>query len=166
MTFMEQFEARMYKLKLDRALRDKITTPAIKPEELDEETQAREDAVAVRDDMRYQVWCELVLCLDRRSISFVRSHKPNSDASWKALLQQYRSSERPRIQNTMTRLMDVKMESDEAVTDYLIRAEEMQMDLHEVGEHMSDAMFKAIVLKGLPREYENIVTLFNQGEEK
>ena len=31
---------------------------------------------------------------------------------------------------------------------------------------MSDAMFKAIVLKGLPREYEKIVTLFNHGEEK
>ena len=31
---------------------------------------------------------------------------------------------------------------------------------------MSDAMFKAIVLKGLPREYNNIVTLFNHGEEK
>ena len=32
-TFMEQFEARMYMLKLDRVLRDKITTPVIKPEE-------------------------------------------------------------------------------------------------------------------------------------
>ena len=40
------------------------------------------------------------------------------------------------------------------------------MDLHEVGEHMSDAMFKAIVLKGLPKEYDNILTLFNHGEEK
>ena len=66
----------------------------------------------------------------------------------------------------MTRLTGIKMESNEAVTDYLIRAEEMQMDLHEVGEHMSDSMFKAIVLKGLPREYDNIVTLFNHDEEK
>ena len=63
MTFMEQFEAKMYMLKLDRALRDKITTPAIKPEELAEGTQAREDAEASRDDMRCQVWWELVLCL-------------------------------------------------------------------------------------------------------
>ena len=40
------------------------------------------------------------------------------------------------------------------------------MDLHEVGEHISDAMFNAIVLKGLPKEYNNIVTLFNHSEEK
>ena len=80
---MEQFEARMYLLKLDRALRDSFTTPAIKPEELAEETQAREDAEAARDDMRYQVWCELVLCLDRRSISFVRSNNSNGVAAWK-----------------------------------------------------------------------------------
>ena len=32
MTFMEKFEARMYTRKLDRALRDKIKTPANKPE--------------------------------------------------------------------------------------------------------------------------------------
>ena len=57
-------------------------------------------------------------------------------------------------------------EVERAVTDYLIRAEEMQMDLLEMDKHMSDAMLKAIVLKGLPREYDNIVTLFNHGEEK
>ena len=128
MTFMEQFEARMYMLKLDRALRDTITTPVIKPEELAEETQARHDAEAARDDMRHQVWCELVLCLDRRSISFVRSHKPNGVSACKALIQQYRSSERPQVQKRMTRLTGIKMESNEAVTDYLIRAEEIQMD--------------------------------------
>ena len=69
MTFMEQFEARMYLLKLNWALRDKITTPAIKPGEQVEETQAREDAEAARDVMRYQVGCDLALCLDRHSIS-------------------------------------------------------------------------------------------------
>ncbi|XP_063727203.1 uncharacterized protein LOC134854777 [Symsagittifera roscoffensis] len=116
--------------------------------------------------MRCQVWCELVLCLDRQSISFVQSHKPNGVAAWKALVQQYRNLERHRIQKLMTRLTGIKKESNEAKTNYLMRAEEMQMDLHEVGGHMSDAMIKAIVQKGLPREYDNIVTLLNHGEEK
>lgn len=164
--FMEQFEARMYMLKLDKAVHDKIKTPKY---EDTEEAQATTDRVAaeeVRDDLRYQVWCELVQCLDRKSIMFIRAHKPNGTAAWKALVQQFKSSERPRIQKTMTKLTGLKMEQGETISDYLIRGEELQMDLQEVGESVSDAMFKAIVLKGLSRDYDNIVTLMNHGEEK
>ncbi len=52
------------------------------------------------------------------------------------------------------------------MSDYLTRADDLQLDLDEVGESVSDGMFTAMVLKGLPREFDNIVTVLNYGEKK
>jgi transposase InsO family protein len=148
--FQEQFESRMYLLKLSDSLLDQCTS--------------RSDAA--RDEKRYRVWCELIQCLDRKCVMFIRSYKPNGTAAWKALVQHFKSSERPRIHATMTKLTSIRMAQGETITDYLTRAEDLQMDLKEVGEEVSDSMFVAMVLKGLPHEYDAIITLLNYGEKK
>lgn len=164
--FSEQFEARMYTSKLSDTLLDKIKTPEFDAHENNTERTARETAEAALAEDRYKVWCELLQCLDRKSALSIRSCKPNGTAAWKALLQTHKSTERPRIQKTMTRLTSLRMDHGEKITDYLTRAEELQMDLTEVSEAVSDDMFVAMVLKGLPRDFDQIVTVLNFGEKK
>ena len=52
------------------------------------------------------------------------------------------------------------------VTDYLTSSEGKQLDLQEAGEMTSNAMFSAMVLKGLPPTFESIATVLNFGQRK
>lgn len=162
--FMEQFESRMYLLNLKDALLDNITAPLANNDETVDALATRTATEA--DGKRYRVWCELTQCLDRKSLMLVRRHKPNGAAAWKALMGHYKSSERPRIHKTLSQLTSMKMTGCEQVADYLSRAEELQMDLAEAGEPVTDSMFIAMLLKGLSTEYDNIVTLLNYGATK
>ena len=157
--FQEQFESRMYMLKLHDALLDKIE---INGGTADDVYQRN---VSVRE-ARFKVWCELTQCLDRQTLMLIRRDKPNGMQAWKTLVAHYCSTQRPRIQKTLTQLTDLKMRGDETLTDYFCRAEELQIDLEEAEEPISETMFSAIVLKGLPKEFETAVTLLNHGEQK
>ena len=164
--FQEQFEARMYLLGLRKILLGGVTTPPETPTETAEKKAEREAAEEALEELQYQVWCELIQCLDRKSVMFIRPHKPDGCAAWRALCEQFKSTERPRVQRTMKKLMSHRMEVNETISDYLLRAEELQMDLREVEEAVSDQMYTAIILQGLPSEYDSIVTLLNFGERK
>lgn len=157
--FQEQFESRMCLLKLRDTLLDKVTVA-------DGETEALVQARAEREDNRLRVWCELIQTLDKKTMMLVRRDKPNGAAAWRTLISHFRSTERPRIHKTLTDLTSLTMNSEEALADYFARAEEMQMDLEEADQAMSDTMFVAMVLKGLPKQFETMVTLVNHGEEK
>ena len=58
------------------------------------------------------------------------------------------------------------MTSGEKVTDYLTKAEGLKLDLAEAGEVVSDALFKAMILKGLPRDCDSVVAVLNFGTAK
>ena len=58
------------------------------------------------------------------------------------------------------------MALEEKVTDYLTRAKGIQQDLQDAGEMTSNAMFSAMVLKGLPTTFESIETVLNFGPRK
>ena len=140
MSFMEQFEARMYGAKLHKVLNGTITGTA---------------------DQKEELWYELVQCLDKKSIMLIRSKKGDGAETWKVLKSRFKSSERPRIQNLFTNLINISMGQNETVVDYLSRAEDYQLNLSENNESISDEMFKSIILKGLPSRFENFVTLVN-----
>ena len=96
----------------------------------------RTNAVRERDEKRYRVWCELIQCLDKKSVMFIRCQKPNG--AWKALNEKFKSTERPRIHAQMAKLTAIHMENGEKVAEYLSRAEALQMDLNGVGEKESE----------------------------
>jgi hypothetical protein len=164
--FAELFEARIYVLKLSKVLLDKIKVTAEKDDETNDQRVDREAEEAALAELRYSLWCELVQCLDRKSVLLVRAHKGNGCAAWKALVHNFKSSERPRIQGLMTKLMSLRMEANETMVDYLVRAEELQMDLEDANQGVTGAMFSAMILKGLSKDYDPMVTLINYGAEK
>ena len=164
--FEAQFEARMHLLKLSDALLDKIEVPVAVQDENETARATRLAAETNRSELRHKVWCELVQCIDKRTFMFIRSHKPDGMRAWQTLRQHFRSSERPRLQATMTKLTSLSMNAGEKIQDYLARAEDLQLDLQEVGEEISASMFMAMVLKGLPSDFSGIVTVLNHGEKK
>ena len=131
-----------------------------------EQQRARDAAIANLDEQRLRVWCEMTQCLDRKTLMLIRCDKPNGTAAWSTLAKYYRSTERPRIQKTLTKLTSLRMKSEEVLADYFCRAEELQLDLREAGENVSDTMFIAMIMQGLPQEYETVATLLNHGEQK
>ena len=164
--FAEQFEARMYLQKLHSCLTDAINIPTPQSGESWNETESRQQQESLVGELRMQVWCELIQCLDRKSVMFLRAHKGNGAAAWKALKQHFKSSERPRMQMVLEKLSNLKMGYKEKMADYLTRAEDLQMDLAEVSEAMNPQMFRALILKGLPSDFSQIVTVINYGQEK
>ena len=91
---------------------------------------------------------------------------PHSQArrveAWKSVLRKHRSTERPQIQTLLTQLAELKMATGEKVTDYLTRLDDRQ----EAGEMTSNAIFSAMVVKGLPPTFESIATVLNFGPRK
>ena len=150
--FMKQFEARMCTLGLY---------------ELDHETEGAEASTkAERPEKQREMWCELVQCLDKKSVAFIRPHKPNGAPAWEALIKQFKSSERPRVQNLMMKLTSLKMDSSEQVVDYIPMAEDLKLDLVEAGQEIADALFRSLVLKGLTSHFDSLVAVISYETEK
>ena len=111
--FSEQFEARMYLLKLRGLLLGTETEEDFlqkdKPNASREHREeARVKAAKVFEDKKYHVWCELVQCLDAKSVLFLRSQKGDGPAAWGKLCERFRSYERPRLQHLIEKLHHIE----------------------------------------------------------
>ena len=156
--FAERFEARLHLLKFRTVLLDQ--------ENLSEETDANFASEQNKlKEKQFEVWCELVQCLDRKSLSLVKTAKPNGRQAWKLLQDCFKSRERPRIHQILNKLTNLKMYSRESMRDYLMRAEELQLNLTDVGENVSDQILCSVVLKGLPNSFASFVTVFKFSHE-
>ncbi len=58
------------------------------------------------------------------------------------------------------------MKNGEDIRDYRMRAEQLQMELEEVSENLSERMLKSMITKGLPREFEQFLTVLNFSKEE
>ena len=70
--------------------------------ETNDERVKLEEEEADLAKLQYMVWWELVQCLDKAIINFIRGHKPNGIAAWTVLTKLHKSTERPRVQSLMT----------------------------------------------------------------
>ncbi len=159
--FAEQFEARMFLLGLDRVLLGRVIVPKAEPDDEDS-LLTQTNAQTSVERKQYQVWCELIQCLDRKSVMIVRPYKPNGTKAWDILNEHYRSGEKPRVQMLMNKLTNIRLEN-ESITNYLLRVEDLQYNLREVGEEISESMLCSIVMKGLTKEFEAFRTVMNFG---
>ena len=82
------------------------------------------------------------------------------------LCKRFKKFQRPRLQILISDLTNLRKYNNESLVDYITRAEDMQLNLSEVDESISEKMFVSILLKGLPREFECFCTLVNNGQDK
>ena len=66
----------------------------------------------------------------------------------------------------MTQPTGLKMTSKEKVTDYLSKAGGLKLDLAEAEEVVTDALFTAMILKGLPSDFDSVVAVLNFDKAK
>ena len=117
-------------------------------------------------DKNAQAFAQLTLLLDSRSLSLVmRDARDDGKKAMNILRSHYQSSGKPRIITLYTELTTLKKGSDESITDYVIRAETAFTMLKSAGEEVSESLLVAMVLKGLPEEYQPFVAIVTQSEE-
>ena len=117
------------------------------------------------DDENYNIWAELVQCLDKRSIMILKSEcKVNGPEAWKRLTAHFSSSETPRLMNLLEQLTSLSLKPTEEMTDYLIRAETLLFSLEVAGEKISGKLLVSVVLKGLPNSYEYFKTVHDSSK--
>ena len=97
--------------------------------------------------------------LDKKSVLFLRPYKGNGSKNWDVLRKRFKSFERPRLQKLISELKTLKKNSNETVIDSLNRAEEIQYNLEQVNEGVSEKMLISIILKGLPKQFETFSTI-------
>ncbi|KAK3883860.1 hypothetical protein Pcinc_011828 [Petrolisthes cinctipes] len=114
-----------------------------------------------------RVYAELVQLLDDTSLSLViREAKDDGKKAIKILREYYMGTSKPRIISLYTELTSLKMEGNESVTDYLIKAEKAATSLKSANEVIIDSLLVAMVLKGLPHSYKTFATVVTQREKE
>ena len=94
-----------------------------------------------------------------KSLLFVRSYKGDGPAAWKALCDRFKRFERPRLQQLIEKLTSLRKDQNETIVDFITRAEDLQYNLSQVDEALSEQMIIPILLQGLPKEFETFCAL-------
>ena len=115
-------------------------------------------------DQNAQAFAQLSLLLDPRSLALVmRDARDNGKEALAILPAHYQSSGKPPIITLYTELT-FKKGSKETIAAYIIRAERAFTMLTAAGETVSESLLVAMVLKGLPEEYQPFVAIVTQSE--
>ena len=116
-------------------------------------------------DKNALAFAELIQFLDERSLALIiRDAKDNGRKAFKILKEHYQSSGKPRMISLYTQLGTLKMSHDEDVTDYILRGETAAHMLKQCGHDVPDPLLVAMVLKGLPDEYQAFTVIVTQSE--
>ena len=105
------------------------------------------------------------MALEKQSVLYLRPHKGDGAQAWDVLTKRFHSFERTRLQKLVRELTSLVKRDDERLIEYITRAEELQYNLNQVNEGLSEKMFATILLKGLPNEFDKVVTLVKYGSE-
>ena len=117
------------------------------------------------EDKNETAFAELIQFLDERSLSLViREAKDDGRKAFKILREFYAGSSKPRVIALYNQLTTLVKRESESVTDYMIRAEKAAFALRSADEQVSDALFIAMTLKGLPDDYKAFVAITTQSE--
>ena len=104
--------------------------------------------------------------MDTTSVLFLGPQKGDRIRAWDVNCKRFKSFGRPQLLKLTAQLTSFKKTSIESIVDYLTRADGMQNNLALVIGGTSGKMFVSIVLKGLPKEYENFATLEKYSREE
>ena len=81
--------------------------------------------------------------------------------AWQLLQKRFRSDETNTVISLMRQLAKLQLREDEAIHQYFIRAQELVNHFNHAGEKISETLFNAMVLNGLPQRYEHFVVQEN-----
>ena len=121
-----------------------------------------QEVVDIREK-RNNVWCHLALTLDAANLMLMRHDCLGEDGigdvakDWKFLQERYQSVETPTEVTLVAQLARLQLEDAEDLDSFFIRRQELLTRLQEAGEAVSETLFNASVLNGLPMRYESFI---------
>ena len=126
-----------------------------------------DDETDVDADDNANAFAELIQFIDDRSLSLViREAKNNGRKSLGILREHYMSKSKNRVIALYTELTSMKLQDGQEITDYIIKAEAASTALTEMGENVSDTLLTAMVLKGLPNQFQTFCTIVTQRDKQ
>ena len=124
---------------------------------------AYEKEVADIKEKRNNVWCHLALNLDATTLMLMRRDSVGDDgigdgANARKLLQERcQSVGTPTVVNLVAKLAQLQLADSEDLDSFFSRGQELLTRLQEAGEAVSETLFNALFLNGLPMRYESFV---------
>ena len=110
-----------------------------------------------------KLYYELVQVLDDKTNEIIGDNYENDGrALMNYLEQKFRGSDTPALLSYYHEWTTLKMETNEAVVDYIARAESAISGLKSCGTVLSETLKMASVLHGLPRAYASFITVHEQ----
>ncbi len=110
-------------------------------------------------------FAELIQFLDERSLALImHDAKDDGRKAFHLLRAHYAGSGKPRIITLYNQLTTLCKKDTETITDYILRAETAANALRAVDEIVSDSLLVAMVLKGLPNQFQPFVAVMTQSE--
>ena len=110
--------------------------------------------------------------VDNNSLLYIRHDCLSADGvgdgakAWSLLQQRYSNVEKPTVVSLVRQISRLQLSENEKLSEYFIRAQELMSRLTEAGEKISETLFNALVINGLPEKYEHFIVQesFNPAE--
>ena len=131
--------------------------------ERETKVQQRNKEIEDIKERNNSVWCHLALALDKTSLMYIRHDCLSKDGTgdgakgWRLLQQRYLNVEKPTVVSLVRQLSRLQLGEEEKLHEYFIRSQELISRLTEAGENMTETLFNALVINGLPERYEHFV---------
>ena len=114
-------------------------------------------------EKRNNVWCHVSLTLDATALMLMRHDCVGYDGigdgakAWKLFQERFQSVETPTVMTLVAQLARLQTEDTEDLDSLFIGGQEFLTRLQDAGERVSETLFNALVLNGLPRRYGSFV---------
>ena len=142
----------------------KVMLPATADETTTEDSVTT--TTAPTDDKKEEAFSELIFLLDERSQNLImRDAKDDGRKALAILRQHYAGHGKQRIISLYITLTSLSKQSNENLTDYILRAETAATSLRTAGQVIPDELLVAMVLKGLTPKYKPFEVVINQKEK-
>ena len=126
---------------------------------------AYEKEVADIKEKRNNVCWPLALTLDATTLMLMRHDFVGDNGigdgakAWKLLQERFQSVVTPTVVTLVAQLARLQLEDAEDLDTFFIRGQELLTRLQEAGEAVSETLFNALVLNGMPIRYESFIIL-------
>ena len=133
------------------------------------DTKLQERAVLIqqRKDNRNTVRSHLALVLNNTTFIYIKNDCVGTDGyghgtkAWKLLQEKFCSGEKPTVVSLVGQLAKLRLGSEEDLDVYFVSSQELMTRLSEAGEPITDTLFNALMINGLPNTYEHFVVQEN-----
>ena len=106
---------------------------------------------------------DLVMAFDGELLNlFYNEAKKDGKKSLQILKDHFEGTKETKLINTLTQLMDIKLESNETLLQFTYRAKSLKKILDENSVKIDDMAYIVIVLRGLPEKFNLFKTVLKQ----